>query len=56
MGNRGRNALFFCKKVLTHTYNRRIIIDVRRERNENIRPYQAIRKQRLEVQAARCRP
>ncbi len=38
MEKKGRNALFFCKKVLTYAYNRRIIIIVRRERNENKRP------------------
>ncbi|MEH2931204.1 hypothetical protein VSQ48_15055, partial [Candidatus Ventrimonas sp. KK005] len=38
MEKKGRNALFFCKKVLIYAYNRRIIIIVRRERNENKRP------------------
>ena len=55
MENKRAEMLFFSakKKILIYTHNGRIIIVVRRKRNENKRLDRAIRKQWLEVQAAR---
>ena len=50
-----QNTHIFLQKLLTNTYKRRIINNVRRAGNENKRPYRAFRKERLEIQKARCK-